>query len=319
MREDFFPEFSSEFWKTAAPNLAALRSALTAGTAAAKKQVGAVGSGIGVGALGGAVLGGAGKGVAEYSRSSREGDPGGVSAMRTLGAGLQGAFHGSLLGAGVGGLAGAAGGAKARELGKALAGREGAVGRAARFGQRQVHGLTGAVPEGAGSRVEAIRAMGAGAAPAKARLDAARNAMADQDGPALQKGFRDFVAARKGYEAASSAENLGMTSLPGMAKALATRPLEAARAAVGEQWHGGGAAHKAIAVGLPVAGAVSSVVTPSQPDGPGRAERTLGALAPLTGVNTLPLSGMIGAGVLASKALKTTGAGIDAKLRRRPE
>jgi hypothetical protein len=268
----------------------------------AAKRVGGVGAGAGVGALGGAALGGAVGGVKSYKDARAEGADGMGAVARGLGGGLQSAVSGAGLGALAGGALGAAGLNTA-----ALERRTDLLGSSARFGQRQVHGLTGAVPMGPGSKIERIRAMGAGAAPAQARLDAALKAKAPEE---------VVGRARAGLAAASRAEELGMTSVPGFAKAVATRPMEALPAAVMSSWRGAGPTERVLQFGLPALGIASSL---SSPDRGAVAESALGATAPLVVPSTLPLSGMVAAGSLLSKGARTVGAGIDTMRQRSAE
>lgn len=316
--------FEEELEKQALPSMTAIRGAVggaaRTGLDVARQRVGAVGSGVGVGALGGAALGAAGGGLQGYHQAKQEGADGLQAVARGLGGAVNAGLKGGLIGAGVGGALGASG-AISPALGKDLAGRSDLLGRSARFGQRQVHGLTGAVPAGSANKIEAIRAMGGGAAPAKARMEAAHAAKQGKSGKEYARALSNFEEAEKGFGAAEKAEGLGLTSLPGYAKSLVTRPVETTRAALQEQWYGGGPMHRLMTLGLPAAGAGAALLAPesNDPNRPGKAEQALGALAPVAAVGTLPLSGMIGAGVLTSKALQTAGAGIDALRHRKPE
>lgn len=217
-----------------------------------------------------------------------------------------------------------------RGVGNAAVDTAGAVGR---FGQRQVHGLTGWTPKGY-MNPEGIKGMRAGAYDAAQRLSAAERTVAPGAGryrPGLvdrvlkispekaqqrvaKAGHKEMVDARKAYQAAQKAEDMGLTSLPGYARALMSNPGAALKAGLAEQWHSMGPGGKALMVGIPAAGVASEVSTPSQPDGPGRLERAgsrLGELAYTMG--PLPLSGQIAAGVGVSTLGKRMGAIFDRK------
>lgn len=299
----------------------ALGSAAQKTVGALRQQAGAVGAGVGLGALGGAGIGALAGGVKSYHDAHEQGAPVGSAAARGILGGLRGAGAGAVIGAGVGGAAGLASGARGAGLARAVADRSDLLGSAARFGQRQVHGITGAVPAGAASKTEAIRAMGAGAAPARGRLANARTALADAaDGKASRKALDEATAAQKAVGAAERIEELGMTSMPGVLKAYATRPADALKASLNEQWHSGGWGTRGVMMGLPVAGAAASLAAPesSNPTAPGRAERSLSALSPLVaGMGAMPIAGAVGSGLVLGKGLQAAGAGIDAIRRRR--
>ena len=196
----------------------------------------AIGAGVGsvggAGALGGAALGAGIGAVKNYRQAKQQGATTGQAAA----AGLMGAGGGALRGGALGGLAGAAGGATlgafspqtAQAVRSRLTNAAGPVGAFSRYGQRQVHSLTGWTPEGKSLR-EGMNEIRHGAYGAEKALNAARGELANP-----RRSFMDVLRGRtaqqgaqlrldnatKGYEAAVRAENRGLTSIPGYAKAL---------------------------------------------------------------------------------------------------
>ncbi len=302
-------------------NAPAARAALEGAGGYLKRQVGATGAGLGLGGLGGAVLGGGVSGVRAYSDARDQGSSTAGAALRGLGGALPGAAIGGLAGMGLGSAAGLASGARGAELSKALSGRQDLLGKASRFGQRQVHGLTDALPAGHGSRQAALEAIGAGAAPARARVEAAtkgiRDAISGTDVKAMRKAIDAHTTAETSLRHAQKAEDLGLTSVPGYVRSLLKNPVETAKTVAGDQWHSGGIGHKALTFGMPALGVVEAVRSKGQEGAPGPAERALSNVGMLATPSTLPIAGLIGVGALTGKALQTTGAGIDALRRRK--
>lgn len=220
-----------------------------------------------------------------------------------------------------------------RALESALSGLKATGGVAKRFGQRQVHGLTGWTPQGF-MNPAGIREMRAGATEAAERLTAAERSVAPGPGKyrpglvdrvlgrgpeqvqrnAVEAKHNELSQARKAYQSAQKAEDMGLTSLPGYARALAQHPGEALRTGFAEQWHGMGPGGKALMVGLPGLGVASELSKPGEPGGPGRFERAgtrLGELAYTMG--PLPLSGQVALGVGAGSIAKRMGKLFDKK------
>jgi hypothetical protein len=193
---------------------------------------------------------------------------------------LGGALKGGLIGAGVGAAGLGAAGALGRRPGFAagLTQRAGATGAAARFGQRQLHGFTGWEPVGG------IRAIRGGAYPAEQQLAklTAPGAKPVQPGWLQRlRGVTPEEATRKAKDvagrraaAARAAEEAKLTSLPGYAKGLATKPIETLRTGTREAWHSMGPFGRGLIYGVPAAGIAKEMATPSEPGGPGRLERT---------------------------------------------
>ncbi len=215
----------------------------------------------------------------------------------------------------------------------ALGGLKGSAGAVKRFGQRQAHGLTGWTPKGFMNR-EGIREMRAGAYDTAERLSAAERAIAPGPGkyrPGLvdralgrkpeavqakkmQSAKAELDEARKAHEASQAAEDMGLTSLPGYAKALMNDPMKALKTGVGEQWHSMGPAGRALMVGIPAAGMASEAARPSEPGEAGRFARAgarAGELAYAMG--PLPVAGQLVAGLGVSSLGKQVGSIFDRK------
>jgi hypothetical protein len=233
---------------------------------------GAAGAGLGLGALAGGALGAARGARERYLKAREEGAGAGRSAARSV----AGAAEGALGGAGRGALYGAAGGALAgvaaplalTRASKALFARPDALGAASRFGARQVHGLTGFRPGGSSRSLEKIRG---GSYDARKGLE---QALLSDDPKRTERALRHFKASEE-------AARLGLTSLPGLAKALSREPGRAIGTAARAAWSAGGPGHKAMLVGVPAAGAAGAVLGPEEPGGAGpgeRAGRALGAI-----------------------------------------
>jgi hypothetical protein len=226
----------------------AVRSPMAARTAA-----GTMG-GAGAGAVGGAAIGG-GVGTLQGYRDTRaQGGSVASAAQAGLLGGLQGAVRGGQRGLALGAVAGGVGSAAAPSLPAAMA-RLPVVGSGARFGQRQLHGLTGWTP------AEGIRSIGGGAANAQRGVEEAANKLrsvraAGKDAAGAE---RNVTTAVKGLEAATTAEEKGLTSLPGYAKALRSDPVGALRAGLNEQWAGQSRAGKALTIGATGVGLASEV------------------------------------------------------------
>lgn len=298
--------FQEEIEKTALNPAGALRSV----GGFLKNQAGAAGAGMGLGAAGGGLLGGAIQGVRGYQEAKEQGAGTGQALLAGGMKGLGGAGTGAAIGAGLGGAAGLAGGGRARALASKAIEAGGPVGASARFGQRQLHSLTGY----AGKDTKALKGMRAGSWDAQQRFDAAQQALHGAAGtPASQKALKKYEAAKKGLDYAREAEQMGLTSVPGYLKSLATNPAKTLKTGFGEQWHSQGNVGRALMFGLPVGFAGAEAARPSEEGGPGRGERALRGLAgglaftaapiPLAGAMALSHGAETGAGLV--------GAGID--------
>jgi hypothetical protein len=277
-----------------------------------------VGSGFGAGALGGAAIGG-GLGALHGWRDARaEGDDVVSSALHALGGGAKGGLKGGALGALGGGALGAAGAIARPELAaraaEVLEGAPGALGAASRFGQRQVHSLTGWEPEGG---IGAIRG-GAwdqrhNADLAKKGLEAAR---AGGNDVAIGRAAARAGSAQKARGAAEEVERRGMTSLPGSLRAMRADPLGAISAGAKHQWHGSSKLEKAVLLGLP-AMQLTQAAASNDPNKGERIGENLGGIAGGLAFGGAPLAGQIAGGLGAGAIGKLVGHGYDRM--RRPE
>jgi hypothetical protein len=258
------------------------------------RLLGGVGAGAGVGALTGS-LGGAALGAVRGAKAGREEGTGAIVG------GLSGALGGAVRGAGIGAAVGGAGGALAPRMGN-LSSASGAVGASARFGKRQLHALTGWTPEGG---LEAIRG---GAYDSRQALRTAKT-------PHIQQ-------AQKALSSAASAQRMGLTSLPGYAKAIKEKGLkEVAKTDAAAQWHSGGIDTKALGIGLPALALASEVGKKESPEGPGKGEllgrSAAGTVGGLLG-SAMPIAGQIALGGAMGAAGGIVGRGVDRLRKRRP-
>jgi hypothetical protein len=289
--------FNDELEKLSAPlnllpNLA--RRALSGGSAAALGGAGGAALGAGAGAVHGAV------------KAKREGGSAGWGA---LSGGLRGAALGGSLGAGAGLAGGAVAGKRGAELARQLAERKGVVGGISRFGQRQAHAVTGALPEGFKTRSAAIRSIGGGGAPVAEQLKGVKTQLRSKglDAAKKEKLLANQERLQKAMAGATAAEETGMTSIPGMFRALA-KPSEFKRGIVGatqQQWHSaGGPVGKGLMVGFPGVFMASEAMRESKPGERGRVARTLGAGLESIPYSVLPMglvgSSLVGAGTGAA-------------------
>jgi hypothetical protein len=265
-----------------------------------------LGSGLGLGLGAGLAVGGAHGLVKGYREARGQGQGIGASAVHGLQRGLGGAARGAMVGSLAGGALGAAAGGMrpqaVQDLTKGLAAKNNTAGSFSRFGQRQVHSLTGWAPGGTAKSVESI---GAGAAGPRAAL-----------AKAMEAGNPVEVARAKAtLGATEKAQEMGLTSLPGIAKSIGREGLlPTAKAGLHAGWAGASPRMKALMVGLPAMQAVQALRAPGGENGQGmgKGERigrlaggTLGTMAaPLSLAGSLALSsalerggGAIGKGV----------------------
>ena len=292
-----------------------------------RSALGGAGALGGIGAAGGALVGAGVEGV----RGFREARAEGASAGSALGSGalqaLGGAKRGALVGGAAGLAAGAGGGALApgrmESARAALTSAGGGVGSAARFGQRQVHAVTGWRP---GAEASSIRSIGAGAHQAQEALsDAVSKAKAlratGETGAPLQRAIKSGLGAAKGYDAAARAEQMGLTSVPGYVKSMKDNGvLPTMSAGFKEQWHSMSPGWKAVMIGAPLAETAHALKTPDEEGGPGKAERVARGLAGAVSGATMggiPMAtGTLVQGGL-SRAAGAAGRVVD-RVRRRP-
>lgn len=268
------------------------------------------GSGAGIGALAGSAAGTVLGGVSNYRDARAQGSATG----QALRSGLSGAVKGGLRGAVVGTLAGGAAGALRPTLAQGAAQLPG-FGAASRFGQRQIHSLTGV------GDAAYVRSIGGGAADARERLVSATKGLRDaSDAAGRAKAMGEVHAARRGFQSAEKAEAAGLTSIPGYLKAMAKDPVGAVRTGVRAQWDSSGPGGKALMFGLPTAGAAVEAAKNEDSSGQerGRFERAgrllggaaSGMLAPLS------LAGDVAAGGALSKGFGAGGKLVDRSFKR---
>ena len=313
LTEPVMRAFSVELQKEAAPPVASLLGHLRRpGTLNAVQ--GGVGAGFGLGLGAGALVGGASSGARSYQDARSQGATRTQAGLHALAGGLGGAVRG----AGKGALIGAAGGAalgaaaptSARALTRGISKMENPAGGLGRFGQRQVHSLTGWKPGGSTKSIESI---GAGAADARTRLEQA----VTRGAPEAELG-----AARSALGASEEAQRMGLTSLPGIAKSVGDRGLlPTIGAGVKDQWSSSPRWGKALMLGMPAASVAKSLTTPEINGQPGRGERIGRTLGGALGYSMAPLS-LAGGAVLGTgleRAGGLAGRGIDRLRGRRPQ
>jgi len=272
-----------------------------------------LGTGLGLGLLGGGVAGALSEGKRQYDSARQSGQGVLGAAGHSLGGALVGGLHGAgkgaLLGAGAGALAGAAAPTQLLRGTRALSQVKNTVGEAANFGQRQVHGFTGWRP---GGSVKSIERIGGGAAEARGALD---KAVKGGDAAAISKAQSTLGAAEK-------AQSMGLTSLPGVAKSVKNNGLlPTVAAGAKEQWNGSSKKMKALMVGLPAASVVNTLRKGETENGQGKGERIGRTLGGALGYSMAPLA--LGAGTALGMGLERTGGlvgkGIDKLRGKRPD
>jgi hypothetical protein len=249
------------------------------------KSMGAAG---GIGALGGGVVGGGAGALRGYNEARDRGEGVGHAAL----GGLMGGLGGAARGAGIGAAAGAAAGGLAKLDPSRLSALPGALGSAARSGQRQMHAMTGMLSP---AELEGVRG---GAFDARQRVEGLKNLGAP------------LGRAGKALEASERAQEMGLTSVPGYLKALKDRPVgEVLGASAKEQYYGMHPAMGAALVGVPAVGAAGTLARPERPTGPGKGEElghnlgaaaggVMGGMMPVAGAEAMSrLGGGAGAGV----------------------
>jgi len=277
------------------------------------RAVKGLGSGAGIGGLVGGAGGAALGAGTRYSDARESGAGVGQSLKAGLGGLGAGAVKGMALGAAVGGLGGAAAPGLAQRLSKA----PGLTG-ASRFGQRQVHSLTGV------GDAAYVRSIGGGAAYAEKNLANAAGELRNATGPAArQRATAGMHKAQRAFDASEKSEAMGLTSIPGYAKALYKNPREALSTGIKDQWRSMGAGGKALMYGLPAAGAVGEAVKKTDESGQERgrlerAGRTFGVAASGM-VAPLSIAADVVAGGAISGAMGRLGRGADHLLQRRPK
>lgn len=294
-------------------------------TASRLTGAGALGGlGVGAGAAVGSLIGGA----RSYQKAKDEGiDTGGAVAHGFLG-GLSGAGKGALVGGGVG----AGVGVLRPGLGMAAAEKfthaDNSLGSLARFGQRQVHGLTGHGD---------IKGLRGGSFDAEQGLSAAESALIDAakshhnelaKGPVpehlLGRLEKNFASARTGHEeagkmfdAATKAEQMGLSSIPGTLKSLATHPIDTLTTGLKSQYEGAGAAGKTL-MGVGTALGAKQVYDEASTPGEDRGKRVGRAVGGVAGGLVFAPVMPIGASIAAGEATSRLGGAIGSIRRKKP-
>lgn len=244
-------------------------------------RLSSIGALLGPGAALGAAAGGLGGAVHGYRKAKEQGSSGVMG-------GLGGALSGAQTGALVGGTAGIAAGALRPQLGKALIERagdkDGALGALTRFGQRQVHAVTGHGD---------INALRGGSYSAKKELDRLVGSGADP---------KKIQMAKETYDAAQRGVERGLTNLPGIGKALVKDPIGTLRDTAKTHYAGASPAAKAMTAAGVGLGAYDAYSKYREGDSPGAAGSAAGSLAGLALSPVLPAVTSMAVGGLASKA-----------------
>ena len=280
-----------------------------------------VGSLAGVGTLAGGVGGAGIGGVAGYRQAREQGATRGEALSSAAGGAAKGLVRGAAIGAGTGAALGSL--SKSPAL-AGLAERPGAVGAFSRFGQRQVHGVTGMLtPEQfeklrGGSFDARQAAHDAGAALTRARqLGAPAEEIAKH-----QKNLQAAGASLKAHEAVTGMKPGGMnlTSIPDVVRSMRNHPAgEVLRAAGGQQLSGANLGMAALTVGMPALTTGHALLSKDTPDAEGhaKAERVGHELGQTVGGlvgGAIPLVGSMAVGDALGYAGGTLGKGVD-KLR----
>lgn len=210
--------FQQELWKLGAPNILPSRLSSVLSSAGA---LGGVGAGVG------GVIGAAHGGVKAYRAAKAEGADGRGALLQGAMGAAGGVGKGALIGAGVGAATGA--GASLLSPDKAEAFRSALTQRSrlARFGQRQVHGITGAVPQGGLDQLKMDAATrGDQLTSLRAQLIADPNSVKPgiidrmRGLDAKTVGERSLHRATEAADAARAAQDAGLTSIPGIVKSI---------------------------------------------------------------------------------------------------
>ncbi len=261
------------------------------------RNVGSLG---GVGALGGALAGAAGGGLAHYREAREQGEDVGGALLGGLGGAFSGAAKGGLLGAGLG----AGAGALVKGDLSTLAKRPGLVGAGSRFGQRQVHSLAGNLTP---QEFEGIRG-GAWAARQQAL----------KGGPATGKAVQALRATEKATGIGRG--SMDLTSIPGYVRSVKEHGVGKVLATgAKEQLANSPAALSALMVGAPTLAAGKALLGSQEVDaqGRGRGERVgeeVGRAVGGVAGGVMPVVGQGIVGGALGKAGKLVGRGVD-KLR----
>jgi hypothetical protein len=176
------------------------------------------------------------------------------------------------------------------------------------FAKRQAHSVTGWTPHGY-MNPKGIEEIGAGVAPARQHLE-----------HALKSG-KAVPLAREAVKANQDAQDLGLTSLPGYAKALWNKDTrgKVLPTAMNQQLRGANTLERAVTLGLPATDLALEAATPDDPDNPQKGKhlgRAIAGTAAGIATGSLPFMGGLIAGAAAGRLGGMAGGAID-KLRAR--
>lgn len=220
---------------------------------------------------------------------------------------------GALRGAMLGGVAGLGAGQIATKAGR---------GQVKRFGQRQLHGVTGYVPRSTQQKAKGISFTGKGLT-GEQRAQALKNIGMDvgektvnktkalqeaMEGQTITKGlpkkWRERLAKAEvaGVEARRTAAEEGLTSIPGVLKGMATRPLHTLKTGFVAQGPAG-MALTALPTAMMIPGAVSGQGYGSEEyGGKGGLGKFVGENVGYTALGAVPMVPMMAGAALAGKA-----------------
>lgn len=302
------------------------------GNARVHSALGGAGALGGIGAAAGGLLGAGVEGVRGYRSARAEGAGAGqalgAGAAQALGGARKGAIAGGTAGLALGGAGGAIAPGQMNAVRQAATTAGAGVGAAARFGQRQVHAVSGWRP---GADPSSIRSIGAGAHNAQEALGGAVQKANDlhaagAGGAKLESAVKNVGAAQKGYGAAVRSEHMGfnnasgraisqgeqggLSNVPGYVKSMKENGvLPTMSAGFKEQWHGMSPAWKAVMIGAPLAETVHAARTPDQEGGPGKGERVARGLAGAIAGSTMGAIPMATGSVLQGGIQRAAAAG----------
>jgi len=296
------------------PKEAASLSSLISRHGSLLKNVGQL-AGVG-GTLG--ALGGAGYGARQgYTEAKERGEGTGHAALQAALHGVGGAAKGGVLGAAVGGVAG---GAASKALNPDwLTQRDGIIGAGARFGQRQMHSLTGALSP---AELEKVRGGAYGARKAHEAAQGALHAAWIKDPSTVGPAVSGAVKAKKGLEAAEKVQSMGLTSVPGYLKSVKDNGLRPTlEASVKDQVRNMHPGMAVMSLGLPAASVAHAALSKEKTEGAGKGEsvgKNVGmALGGLTGA-AMPIVGSAVMGGALERAGSAVGRGVDRLRGRKP-
>lgn len=179
----------------------------------------------------------------------------------------------------------------------------------ANFAKRQTHAITGWTPHGM-PRAAGLESIGGGAADARKRLENLRGKVVSH---------AEYGRAKASLAANERAQDMGLTSIPGFASSLISKPKETLQAGFNQQWHGTGPVGKTFMVGLPAGLTALSAAQSDDPDNPHKG-RELGAGIASTAAGMVTGGIPLASGMLLSEGVSRAGGaagGVVDRLRKR--